>query len=91
MNKIVSMNLGERRHIKLQAHSRKQENFEIIDASYILAKTGETSREDEGKCEINEHILDMVISPKKKGQYTLEITYKIADEILIDIVDIVVK
>jgi hypothetical protein len=85
------MNLGERRHVKLQAHSRKQETFEIFDASYSLRQTGDSDTEAEGQCDINEHVLDMKISPQKKGQYILEVTYKIADEILIDIVDIVVK
>lgn len=43
-----------------------------------------------GACSIYEHQIDTVIEPKHKGDYTLKITYKILDEILIETIGITV-
>lgn len=43
-----------------------------------------------GICNIIAHLIDTVIEPKEKGEYQLIVTYKIADETLIDAVKVVV-
>lgn len=88
MNAVVNFDIGERRHVMLLVHSCKDEDFEILDASYRLLKSsGEL--EDEGACVINEHVIDLVIQPETSGSYRLQVTYHIADETLIE--NIIVK
>lgn len=84
----VVFDYGEVRHVKLRIHSCKNENFEIVSASYTLTVAGETEPEDSGLCIILGHTLDMVINPKKKVRYLLKITYYIGDETLIDTVEV---
>lgn len=86
----VKFDLGENRHVKLIIHSLKNENFEIDNASYTLTKVGNTEEESSGPCMIYDHEIDSVISPNEKGVYHLKITYKILDETLIDIVEVMV-
>lgn len=85
-----TMNIGERRHIKLLIHSTKNETFQIQSAEYELVKKYGDEPEDSGACSITEHIIDTVIQPKEIGSYQLKIKYTIADEILVDIVEVAV-
>lgn len=86
-----SMNLGERRHIKLMIHSVKKEPFAIQGATYELKKLYSEMPEDSGGCQITEHVIDTVVQPKEAGNYALKVNYTIADEVLVDIVRLVVS
>lgn len=46
------------------------------------------SLESNGSCNIYNHLIDTVIAPQEKGEYRLIITYKIADEVLIESVKV---
>lgn len=84
----IIFEIGENRHVKLQIHSIKKQDFSILDASYELTKLGSTEPESTGNCTVYEHVIDSVISPKEKGIYHLKVTYHILDETLIDIVEV---
>ena len=91
MKRTVTFDFGENRHVKLRVFSCKNEAFEIKTAKYELRRNDTQEIESEGNAEIIEHIMDVVISPKYSGFYDLKYIYSIADEILIDIVEIFVK
>ena len=77
MNKVKFI-LGEDKHVKLLIRSPNDEPFTILSASYKLIRYGEV--ETCGECEINEHYLDIKLSPKVKSRsYELEVTYTVAD------------
>lgn len=80
----VVFDYGESRHIKLRICSCKNEDFEIISASYELTKKGNDKPEDSGGCVLYGHVIDISINPKERGTYLLKITYYIADETLIE-------
>lgn len=63
----VPFELGEQKHVRLRVCSCKNENFLITAASYELYYRGAKEPEDTGHSEIQEHILDTLIQPKKKG------------------------
>lgn len=84
----VGFDLGETRHIRIQIHSCKNEPFEILSASYSLTEKGKTDPEDNGASVIQDHVIDQVIAPKKHGLYNLKITYHIADETLVENVEV---
>lgn len=86
----VVFDIGEIKHVKLMIHSLKNEPFVIVDASYSLSKRGVDGIEEQGVCTIDSHIIDMIIHPKEKGEYTLKVTYHIADETLIENVGVYV-
>ena len=83
----VIIDFGETRHIMLEVVSIKNDEFVISSASYVL-RNGKD--ETAGSCNIIAHLIDTVIEPKEKGEYQLIVTYKIADETLIDAVKVVV-
>lgn len=85
--KIV-MDLGETRHVQLKICSSVKDDFNILDATYVLQKVDDQTPEDSGNCVIREHIIDTVITPKESGAYIFRVTYTIADEILIDTVEV---
>lgn len=85
--KIV-MDLGETRHVQLKICSSVKDDFNILDATYVLQKMGDQEAEDSGRCVIREHIIDTVITPKEPGTYKFQVTYTIADEVLIDTVEV---
>ena len=87
----VPFELGEQKHVRLRVCSCKNENFLITAASYELYYRGAKEPEDTGHPEIQEHILDTVIQPKKKGMYKLLVIYEILDEKLIAEVEVAVK
>lgn len=84
----VLFNVGEIQHVKLRIYSCKNEDFEIQNATYELKEHGKIEAEDKGSPIIYDHIIDTLIAPKNKGAYSLKITYVIADETLIEIVDV---
>ena len=84
----VDFDLGETRHVKLQIHSCKGDPFEILSASYSLTAKGEAEPEDNGASVIQEHVIDQVISPKRRGTYSLRVMYRIADETIIENVEV---
>ena len=86
----VKFDLGERRHVRLKVTSCKGDDFEITAASYELKKQYADETEDAGACIILEHVMDMVIAPQTAGKYWLHVTYHIADETLIDVVEVIV-
>ena len=86
---MIVFEIGERKHIYVDIFSKKNESFEITKAGYELIKkperiAEERSVEESGECVVNEHTLDMLISPRFTGEYVLKITYYIADEILVE-------
>lgn len=86
----IRFDFGERKHVQLLIHSVKNDNFVILDASYTLIKKRTGVTESQGPCEINDHIIDTIISPQEKGTYELKITYHIADETLIESIEVLV-
>lgn len=90
-NMKVTFDLGETRHVKLLIHSCKGDDFEIVSASYQFVQKGAETPEDEGASVIMEHVIDQVITPKNKGWYNLIVTYMIADETLIENVEVQVR
>lgn len=84
---MIRLIRGEERYIKYNVHNSKKECFKIKSAEYALFKDDEIV--EYGECEIienenkNEYIVSMKIAPKEYGRsYMLEITLKIADEII---------
>lgn len=86
---MLIFDFGERRHIMLDVYSCKNESFEIQQASYELLDSNEEI-ESSGACSIYEHQIDTVIEPENRGSYTLKVTYRILDEILIEMIGIMV-
>lgn len=80
--------LGEERHIRLLVHSKEGIPFSIQKSNWELQKLGKV--EQCGECKITDHELDMKISPKEKGNYKLLVTYEVADEKLIECVEVAV-
>lgn len=77
----INFILGEDKYLKFLVKSTKNEEFEILRATYKLYKDREL--ETEGNCTINEHCITVKLNPLSKSmRYCLEITYYIADEIL---------
>lgn len=91
MKNKIYMELGESRHVRLQIHSIRNDDFEISSAAYELLPVGAEQPEDEGNPLILEHMIDMVITPQAAGVYQLRVTYTIADEILIDMIEVRVQ
>lgn len=87
-NLKIVMDLGETRHVQLKICSSVKDDFNILDATYVLQKMGDQEAEDSGSCVIREHIIDTVITPKESGAYIFRVTYTIADEVLIDTVEV---
>lgn len=87
----VVFDFGETRHIKLLIHSCKNDPFEVTSASYSLTKRGRTEPEAEDAAVIYGHVIDMVITPMEKGCYSLKVTYHIADEVLIEKLEVWVR
>jgi hypothetical protein len=81
-------NLGESRHVKLLIKSANKEAFVIRTAKWELLKKGVL--ESQGDCSIDEHIIDAYISPLNTGTYKLRFTYEIADETIIEVIEVVV-
>ena len=81
---MIAFDLGEKKHVTIEVVSRKNEEFAILEAGYELIHTSDGTVEDSGSCTVVDHTIDSLISPNKTGVYLLRYTYHIADEILIE-------
>lgn len=88
MNMDATLRIGETRHIKIKVYSVKSEKFIITSAKYelIYKKTG--SVEKQGSATIEDQMIDTIITPLLTGKYHLKFKYTIADEELIDVVEV---
>lgn len=82
---MIRFILGEDRHVKYLVHSVKQEYFTIKEAAFRLIYDGEV--ETEGTCEVvreeDGYSVDAKIQPLNRSRlYVLEITLRIADEVI---------
>ncbi len=91
MKRTITIDYGESRHVRLNVFSCKNEEFEITNATYSLTKQQALEPEDSGSATILDHVIDVVINPKNEGFYNLKFSYSIADENLVDIVEVFVK
>lgn len=80
---------GEDRHVRIKVHATNGEPFQIREARWELKCAGQT--ESDGECLIDGSIIDAKIQPQKKTQYWLYITYRVADETLIECIEVVVE
>ena len=87
---MLIFDFGERRHVILDVYSSKNESFSISEATYELIREDSGEIESSGACSIYEHQIDTVVEPESVGDYTLKITYKILDEVLIEQIGITV-
>lgn len=85
----IQFYVGEERHVRLMIHATNNEPFLIRAARWELFCAGE--REAEGECIIDEHVIDAKISPARKTTYQFNFTYQVADETLIEQIEVVVK
>lgn len=85
----VTFDFGETKHVRIEVLSRNNEPFEIFDAAYELVSEG-GEVEDSGIAVINEHVLDVLLEPKKTGMYKLRFIYHIGDQTLIEELNMVV-
>ena len=91
MQQSIKFDLGEKRHIRTQVKpvGGEEKSFIIRSARWELKKSGNIV--DSGDCTIIEHELDAVITPPSVDDYTLKLTYEIADEIWVDVIHIEVR
>ena len=87
---MLVFNLGERRHVLVDISNKKTNEFEIQQATYKFTYDDTEEVEESGTCVITGHRLDIVLEPKLKGEYTLDVTYKVLDETLIELIGIAV-
>ena len=80
--------LGEERHVRLLIHATNGEPFAIRDARYELKCAGQT--EAEGECIIDGYVIDARICPQRRAGYQLYFTYRVADETLMECVEVAV-
>lgn len=81
---MIVFDKGERKHVAIEVMSRKGDAFNIQDARYELIYTPDGTTEASGLCDIVLHKIDALLEPQKTGIYLLRYTYHIADEILIE-------
>lgn len=84
----VEFYAGEDKHVKLMVHSTADDEFTIQSATWELSMAGQV--ESSGECAINEHVIDVKIFPQRKGIYRLVIKYRIADETLVEKLEVAV-
>lgn len=84
----IQFHAGENRHVRLLIHATNDEPFIIREASWELRYAGEV--EDSGDCVIEDHMIDAKISPGRQTAYQLVITYRVADETLVEKIEVVV-
>lgn len=87
MQRII-FDIGESRHVRLLIKSINNLPFTIRNAAWELVKSGEIV--DQGECIITDHIIDALITPTEKATYKLRFIYQIADEILIEVIEVAV-
>lgn len=74
--------------MRFRIRSVNNEDFVISSASWSLRLKGK--EESSGNCVIEDKVIGARIAPSTKGTYYLEVTYTIADEILIEKAEVVV-
>lgn len=79
---------GEEKHIRLIVHATNNEPFVIRQARWELYCAGNS--EASGDCVIDDHIIDAKVAPTRKTTYQLDVIYQVADETLIERIDVVV-
>lgn len=84
----IQFNKGEQRHVRCMIHAVDDAPFTIHSATWTLSY-GETI-EDSGDCKIEGHIIDAYICPSKSIRYVLRLEYVIADETLIENIEVAV-
>lgn len=84
----IKFELGEIRHVQLLIKSVNNEPFTIKSAQWELRKGDQV--ETQGDCFIKDRIIDALITPQTKAVYKLRITYHIADETLIETIEVAV-
>ena len=85
----VQFYAGEDRHVRLMVHAANNEPFVIRSARWELYCAG--VQEAEGECMIDGNVIDTKIAPVKRATYRLDIIYQIADETLIERLEVSVK
>lgn len=81
--------VGETRYVRVLITAENNKEFSINSASYELiteAGTVETTRD----CGVDGHTIMALVSPAHTGRYRVKILYRIGDEELIEIVEVVV-
>ena len=73
----------------VEIHARDQAPFTIRDATWELKGNYET--EAQGECEINGDVIRAMIAPQKRVTYRLYFTYKVAEEILMECIEVVAE
>jgi hypothetical protein len=73
---------GEKKEVKIQILSRKNDPFTIRNASYELMKWNVKEPENAGQAHILGNEIFAVVQPLTAGVYNLIFTYEIAQEIL---------
>lgn len=86
----VQFYAGEEKYVRLLVHASNGEIFTIRKAIWSLARVGQ-QEEDSGECLIEDHMISIKIAPIKRATYHLTITYWVADETLIEKVEVVVN
>lgn len=81
------MDYGEARHVRLLIKNIYNREFKILKCDYELRDPG-GEIEASGPADIADHVLDVLISPKSRGEYDIKFTYIIADETLIEHVNL---
>lgn len=85
----VNFELGETRYVRLLIAAANNQEFLILHAGYeLVTQAGEV--ETTGDCIIDGHIIMALISPRSSGRYKVKISYKIGDEDLIEVIEVVV-
>lgn len=84
----IQFRTGEDRHVRLLVHSTNGEPFTIHGASWELSYVGKL--EASGECEIDGHVIDAKIAPETRATYQLAIIYRVADETLVEKIEVVV-
>lgn len=81
---MINFDFGEEKHVRVEVNSRKGEEFVIQDAKYDLIYISDAKTEATGSCTVVDHTIDALLSPKRTGKYLLRYTYHVADETLIE-------
>ena len=85
----IKFYLGDERHVRLLIHATNGEPFAIREARYELKCAGQV--EASGACMIDEHVIDARIAPEKRANYRLYFIYQVADETLMERVEVAVE
>ncbi len=80
---------GEERHVRILIHATNGEPFQIREASWELKRGRDP--EASGDCIIDGTVIDAKIQPQIRTTYQLYITYKVADETLIECIEVEVR